>query len=61
MSTSDLAASIGVETHMPASRFPDWQWPADQQTSPRYPSTTIHWQKMLGDWTEPLAEVMEEL
>ena len=56
-----LAGALGKPTWLLLSAAPDWRWMLGRDDSPWYPSMRLFRQAKLGDWSEPLAKLSEEL
>ena len=56
-----LAGALGKPTWLLLSAAPDWRWLLGRNDSPWYPSMRLFRQAKLGDWSEPLARLREEL
>ena len=56
-----LAGALGKPTWLLLSAAPDWRWMLGRDDSPWYPSMRLFRQAKLGDWSEPLARLREEL
>ena len=56
-----LAGALGKPTWLLLSAAPDWRWMLGRDDSPWYPSMRLFRQAKLGDWSEPLAQLSEEL
>ena len=56
-----LAGALGKPTWLLLSAAPDWRWMLGRADSPWYPSMRLFRQAKLGDWSEPLAQLSEEL
>ncbi|MEX1230095.1 MAG: tetratricopeptide repeat protein [Planctomycetaceae bacterium] len=60
-SVAHLAGALGVPTWLALSRYPEWRWLWDRETSPWYPSMRIFRQTTHGDWNDVFARIAEEL
>ena len=56
-----LAGALGKPTWLLLSAAPDWRWMLGRDDSPWYPSMRLFRQAKLGNWSEPLARLREEL
>ncbi len=56
-----LAGALGKPTWLLLSAAPDWRWLLGRNDSPWYPPMRLFRQAKLGDWSEPLARLREEL
>ena len=56
-----LAGALGKPTWLLLSAAHDWRWLLGRNDSPWYPSMRLFRQAKLGNWSEPLAKLREEL
>jgi tetratricopeptide (TPR) repeat protein len=56
-----LAGALGKPTWLLLSAAPDWRWMLGRDDSPWYPSMRLFRQAKLGDWSDPLAKLRDEL
>lgn len=60
-SIAHLAGAMGIPCHVLLSASCDWRWLLKRSDTPWYASLTLHRQTQLGDWTTPIASVVEAL
>jgi tetratricopeptide (TPR) repeat protein len=60
-SVAHLAAALGMPTWIMLPFVPDWRWMLDREDSPWYASARLFRQPALGDWTNVLKRISEEL
>jgi tetratricopeptide (TPR) repeat protein len=58
---AQLAGALGRPTWVLLKFVPDWRWLQDRSDSPWYPTARLFRQKVLGDWSAPVAEMAAEL
>jgi lipoprotein NlpI len=56
-----LAGAMGKKTWVLLKKYPDWRWMLDRSDSPWYPNTRLFRQARPGDWTGPVARIIQEL
>jgi hypothetical protein len=56
-----LAGALGRPLWVLLCANADWRWLRSGETSPWYPTARLFRQSVLGDWTEPIAQVAEGL
>ena len=56
-----VAGALGKPVWIMISRAPDWRWLQNRGDSPWYPTARLFRQRRTGDWTQPLADVRDEL
>ena len=56
-----LAAAMGVPAWVLVYQPADWRWLLGREDSPWYPSVRLFRQDMPGDWTGPVARLIDEL
>jgi hypothetical protein len=60
-SMAHLAGALGKPTWLLLRHVPDWRWLLDRGDSPWYPTMRLFRQERLGDWTAPLAKLVDSL
>ena len=60
-SVAHLAGALGKPTWLLLSAAADWRWLLGRDDSPWYPSIRLFRQTKLGDWSDPLVRLREEL
>lgn len=60
-SAAHLAGALGVPLYLLLPANPDWRWMMNRDDSPWYPSARLLRQRILDDWSEPLARLREFL
>lgn len=60
-SIAHLAGAMGKPTLIPLSTKPDWRWGTSGDSTPWYPSARLFRQDRLGDWSAPVAGIVEAL
>ena len=60
-SVAHLAGALGKPTWLLLSAAADWRWLIGRDDSPWYPSVRLFRQTKLGDWSDPLIRLREEL
>jgi len=60
-SVAHLAGAMGKRTWVLLKNVPDWRWMLDRADSPWYPTMRLFRQPRPGEWSEPIAQVMEAL
>jgi hypothetical protein len=55
-----LAAALGKKVWLLLSKFPDWRWGLEGETTAWYPSVKIYRQEVKGDWLSVLHKVKED-
>jgi hypothetical protein len=58
---AQLAGAMGKKVWTLLKWVPDWRWLMERGDSPWYPTMKLYRQKKMGDWSEPIAEMSEEL
>jgi tetratricopeptide (TPR) repeat protein len=56
-----LAGALGKRAWVLLPYSPDWRWLRSGETSPWYPTMRLFRQRVFGDWSAPIAEVVEAL
>ena len=56
-----LAAAMGKPVWVLLPFLPDWRWMMNGEESPWYPRVRLFRQSKPGDWSKPMADVIEEL
>ena len=57
-SVAHLTGALGVPCHILLPAVMDWRWQFDCAESPWYASVVLHRQRVLGDWSGPIHEIM---
>jgi tetratricopeptide (TPR) repeat protein len=60
-SVAHLSGALGQPTWLLLRDVPDWRWMLDRSDCPWYPTMRLFRQRRLGDWSEPIARVVEAL
>ncbi len=60
-SVAHLSAALGKATWILLPFSPDWRWLLDRTDSPWYRAARLYRQTRIGDWSEVLARVAEDL
>lgn len=60
-SVAHLAGAMGKPTWVLLPFVADWRWFVDREDSAWYPTMKLFRQRALGDWSEPVARVAQEL
>jgi tetratricopeptide (TPR) repeat protein len=56
-----LAGALGRPVWTLLAKGPDWRWMLDREDSPWYPTMKLFRQREMGDWTEVMRRVSENL
>jgi ADP-heptose:LPS heptosyltransferase len=56
-----LAGAMGKPVWLLLPQVPTWRWMLDRNDSPWYPTMRIFRQQRLGDWSDVITQVVEEL
>ena len=56
-----LAGALGVPVWLLLMAEPDWRWLAGGRSSPWYASVRKYRQRVPGDWSDPVAELTQDL
>jgi ADP-heptose:LPS heptosyltransferase len=57
-SIAHLAGALGKPVWVLLSRVPDWRWGLDRNDTPWYPTARLFRQRVAGDWTAPVNELV---
>ena len=60
-SIAHLAGALGRPTWIALKYVPEWRWMLDRSDSPWYPSARLFRQKIDGDWSAVIGDMVEEL
>ncbi len=60
-SIAHLAGALGRPVFVLLQAVADWRWLRDREDCPWYPSMRLMRQSRLGDWSEPIERVAQEL
>ncbi|MDA0834707.1 MAG: hypothetical protein O2955_05545 [Planctomycetota bacterium] len=60
-SVAHLSGGLGIPTWLVLSRYPEWRWLWDRESSPWYPSMRIFRQQTHGNWNEVFSVITDEL
>jgi hypothetical protein len=61
LASFSAAAALGRPLWLLLAFNADWRWSLNRPDSPWYPTATLYRQCRLGDWTEPLGRISQEL
>jgi tetratricopeptide (TPR) repeat protein/glycosyltransferase involved in cell wall biosynthesis len=56
-----LAGAMGKPVWILLNYVPDWRWLLDRQDSPWYPTARLFRQQQLGDWSDVIRRISQEL
>jgi FkbM family methyltransferase len=56
-----VAGALGIPTWLLLAHVPDWRWMLDRTDSPWYPSLRIFRQPQVGDWSNVIRQVADQL
>ena len=56
-----LAGAMGRPIWTLINKSPDWRWMLERNDVPWYPSMRLIRQKQLGDWTDVISRVKDQL
>ncbi|HKU51594.1 MAG TPA: hypothetical protein VJQ25_03935, partial [Nitrospira sp.] len=60
-SVAHLSGAMGKKTFLMLPKYIDFRWMSDQKKTKWYPSMTIFRQKTMGDWSDVIAGVLNDL